>query len=273
MRIGPVNRQFGSKWRIADELLAMVPRGMGTWVELFAGTAAMTLLKPRTWHKDEHLNDLNRDIVNLFAVLRDARMRDELCDLIDLTPWARAEWDFCRHNPHPEDPVERARRYLVRCWQGMGGTLRKGTGWVAVDRSSKRRPAVFLSLPERIRAVAERLRGTMVHEENSLDFFARFENDPDAFVFIDPPYPTSAIATDRAYAVEMSDDEHAALAQRCARARCSVMVTMVPGTIYETALKDLRQRRVMVRGMKHAVKPEIVFTNYPPPRDLLTVRA
>ena len=60
--------------------------------------------------KVEIYNDLDGDVVNLFRVMRDQYV--ELQRLVELTPFARAEFDLA-YEP-TDEPVEKARRMLVR---------------------------------------------------------------------------------------------------------------------------------------------------------------
>jgi DNA adenine methylase len=84
-------------------------------VEPYGGGASVLLRKPRSYA--EVYNDLDGEIVNLFTVLRDRG--EELCQKVALTPFARAEFDLS-YQPVGE-PVEQARRTLVRTAAGYGG--------------------------------------------------------------------------------------------------------------------------------------------------------
>lgn len=260
----PIFRQFGSKNRVADQIISLLPAGKDHWVEVFAGTASVTLRKDRGMHEDEHLNDLNGNIVNLFRLLRDDAARARLCDLVSLTPWSEGEWLFCRANPEADDPIERASRYLVASWQGMAGSTRQSTGWIAIDGSNKNRNRMWRDLPLRISAVADRLVDVFVHEKHGLEILDRFGGRPDTILFIDPPYPAEAVNTRRAYMVDMSAADHEAFAARLVDVKCAVLLTMAPGTVYDQALEDWHVTPLMVRGLRHAVKEERIFTNYDP---------
>lgn len=64
----------------------------------------------------ETINDLDGNVVNLFRVLREEP--EQLAALIELTPWARDEY-YSSYEKTGE-PLEDARRFLVRCWQLSG---------------------------------------------------------------------------------------------------------------------------------------------------------
>src|SRR5438874_8356962 len=97
---------FGSKLRMAAKLHDKLPPH-NAWVELFCGSAAMTLAKKPA--PLEVINDINSEIVNFYEQLRDRG--DELLRRIELTPYARAELERARNKPIAHSKVERARRF------------------------------------------------------------------------------------------------------------------------------------------------------------------
>lgn len=261
-----VIRQFGSKARVAPQILSLLPADCRTWVEVFAGTAALTLSKPAAWHKAEHLNDLNEEIVGFFRVLRDPALRARLAETVSLTPWSEAEYRQARAEPIVGEPVEDARRFLVRSWQGMAGSSARHTSWIAADRATKRRPRIWHELPERLAHVADRLKLVALHCRPAPEIVARFAGDQDAVLFLDPPYPERAINAQGAYRVTMSDPEHEAFAAQLRSVRACVLMTMAPGTVYDRVLSDWHRLPLAVRGLRNAVKRETIFFNYDPGR-------
>lgn len=263
----PAFQYFGAKARSAHRILRLVRPGHWTWVEGFAGSAAVTLAKPR--HRDEHLNDLNGQIVNLFRVLRDDDMRLRLCQLVELTPYAQSEYEDAVTTSPTGDLVEDARRFMVRTWQGFQGAGWGATGWKSLDSSNKSRALVWLDVPARIRAVAERLRGVVIHQRDIMEIVQKFGPRPDTVLFLDPPYPAgSHNSRCQTYAVNMTNEQHAELARALVAARCDVIMTMGQGTLYDDALADWHRTPLPVRGLRNTVKDEVIFTNYQPPADL-----
>ena len=120
-------RYPGSKWSMAQWIIAHFPKDYQkmVYLEPFVGRGAVFFNKLPG--KVETINDLNSDIVNLFRVLRDSP--DELKRVLELTPYSREEYDLsfvpC------EEPVEKARRFMVKTTQAIGAKL-NGTskcGW------------------------------------------------------------------------------------------------------------------------------------------------
>ncbi|MDC3911881.1 DNA adenine methylase, partial [Raoultella planticola] len=85
-----------------------------TYLEPFFGSGAVFFNKPRSYV--ETLNDIDSRIVNFFEVCRD--QPEELMRVVNLTPLSREEYENS-YEVSP-DPVEDARRTLVRSWQAIG---------------------------------------------------------------------------------------------------------------------------------------------------------
>lgn len=269
MTVQTVHRQFGSKVRVAHQLLQLVPGDVRVWVEGFAGTAAVTLSKAP--HPAEHLNDLNGDIVNLFDVLRDEAARLRLCEQLELTPYAQEEHERCMTHvlavpaDDDPDPVERARRFLVTSWQGIAGKQGSRSGW-RLERKAGWLPGTWGRLPLKVQAAGQRLRLCQIHRRHVLELVELFADDPGALLFLDPPYPRHSIDSFGSnYAVDMTDAEHQALAQRLTSVKCRILLTMSEGTVYSEVLKGWHVTPYVVRGLKNSKKLELALTNYPPP--------
>ena len=103
----------GGKWRIADWILSFFPEHK-VYLEPYFGSGACFFNKKPSYI--ETINDVDGNIVNLFRVCRD--YPEELAKAINLTPFARDEFISC--NAPSDNPVELARRTLVRYFQSFG---------------------------------------------------------------------------------------------------------------------------------------------------------
>lgn len=129
----PVLRWHGGKWRIAPWVIQHFGSHR-VYVEPFGGAASVLLRKPRC-HAEVY-NDLDDMVVNLFRVLQDPAGSSRLLDLLRLTPFSRAEKDLAYEVS--ADPIEEARRLIVRSFMGFGTTAhtRAATGCRS-NRSSR----------------------------------------------------------------------------------------------------------------------------------------
>jgi len=111
----PFLRYPGSKLRLYPWLSQFIPtNGFDSYNEPFLGSGITLISKPYR-HPLEAVNDLNGDVCNAFAVIRDDP--DRLIRAIYLTPWAYDEFKLCQ--VPTDNPLERARRFYVRCWMSI----------------------------------------------------------------------------------------------------------------------------------------------------------
>ena len=270
----PINRVFGSKARVAQRLLSLVPPGKRIWAELFAGTASLTLSKEP--HPSEYLNDLDGDIVGLFRVLRNREQREELIEAVALTPWSEREFGAARLAKKTEEQqgrggvggqVARAWAYLVRSWMGVSGDCFWQTGFKVDTSGGKNCALMWGSLPDRIAIAAQRLKRAHIHCRPAVDLARSLGKQDQAVLFVDPPYPARSVNTHTVpYRVQMSEAEHGRLAEALTGAKAAVILTMAAGTLYDDRLRGWRRLALPVRGLRNVTKEETIFLNFDPPR-------
>lgn len=206
-QIGPVIRYPGSKWKLAWWIVSHMPPHT-VYLEPFFGSGAVLFQKPRS--KVETVNDLDGRVVNLFRVLRDRP--EELARAVALTPYSRAEYEASYERA--EDPVEDARRFLVRASQAHGGMVGSKCGWHNEIGDALGVPVArqWCRVDERILAAAERLRGVQIECRPAEDLIAAYSRSGAAartLIYADPPYLIDQAK--RYYAHAMTPEEHARL--------------------------------------------------------------
>lgn len=111
----PLLLYHGAKFRIATWVISHFPAHR-VYVEPYGGAGAVLLRKEPA--EVEVWNDLNDDLFNLFLVLRTPSQAAELLSRLAITPYARREQELA-FEPC-SDPVERARRLIVRAFFTVG---------------------------------------------------------------------------------------------------------------------------------------------------------
>lgn len=208
--VRPPFRYFGGKEGLAPwvvEQITAIPHD--TYVEPFAGSAAVLMAKPRV--KNEVLNDLDGDIALFFRVLRD--QGEDLVDLLELTPYARAEFHHCQAQLERGalTDLERARAMFVVLNSGFAARLHR-SGWSTSVRKGNNRARSTLGRIEHLPAIAERLMGVIIDNRPAEVVIPLYATES-ALVYCDPPYVHSTLGDRAGYRVTMSDDEHRALAE------------------------------------------------------------
>lgn len=261
----PALRYHGGKWRLAPWIIRHFPAHR-VYVEPFAGGASVLLRKPRSYF--ELYNDLDGEIVNLFAVLRDPAEGVKLRALLELTPYARVEFE--RSYEPCEDPVEQARRTLVRSWMAHGSSGLRGhqTGFRLGSRREFTVSAHdWAGFPDAVPAIVERLRGVNIENRPALDIMARLD-DHDALFYVDPPYLFGTRSQKRVggdlyhgYRHELSDDDHLALLEALTRLNGFVVLSGYPSEIYDATLPGWRRISTDAMADRGEARTEVIWLN------------
>jgi DNA adenine methylase len=256
--IAPVLKMPGAKWTLADRIVARIPPHVA-YVEPFAGSLAVFFRKRPA--KVEVVNDLDSRIVNLFRVLRDPRTARELAAAVELTPWSREEYEGSYDVAVPEDPIEDARRFLVRSWQAHGFKSSEGSGWRR-DLSGRRGSTCvsdWHALPPRLLAAVERLRGAHVEHKPALEVIRGFSGHAGAAIFADPPYLIPAAR--RYYAHRMDEGEHAELLDALDAHPGPVLLSGYSHPLYEERLAHWERETFSCRAEKGRERTEVLWLN------------
>ena len=235
----PVLRYHGGKWMLAPWIISHFPAHR-VYVEPFGGGGSVLLRKDRSY--GEVYNDLDGEIVNLFAVLRDDGKAAALRRGCELTPFARDEYRASFEEC--DDPIEMARRTVVRSMMGFGSnSLNRAikSGFRSNSNRSGTTPAHdWVNWPDQIEAFTERLRGVVI-ENKPADSVIRTHDGPDTLIYADPPYVHDTRMTvnqhgAHGYKHEMSDADHRALAEVLRGARGMVVLSGYACDLYDREL-------------------------------------
>lgn len=253
----PVVRWHGGKWLLAPWIISHFPPHR-VYTECFGGGGSVLLRKDRAYA--EVYNDLDGKIVNLFRVLRSDRAQ-ELVHMLRLTPFARTE--FQEAYEEASDPVEQARRLIIRSFQGFGSNgHERSTGFRANSNRSGTTPAHdWRNYPEALAVAVDRLRGVTVENRPALDVIMAHDV-PDALHYVDPPYVLSTRSDpSKDYAHELTDDEHLALLAGLDRVQGMVILSGYPSALYDDALGHWQrvERKALADGAR--ARTEVLWLN------------
>ena len=263
-----VFRYPGSKWGLADWIIRHFPSGYEkmVYLEPFAGSGAVFFNKKPG--AVETINDVDGDIVNLFRVLRDRP--EELKRLLELTPYAREEYD--RSFEDSDDPLEQARRYMVRTTQAIGAKLSGKCGW-----GNHKQPEIggtackWAGITETIDAAAKRLRGDTTHlvqieHMDAMRLIRRYDS-ADVLMYLDPPYLMRTRKSGRLYKHEFGDGEQRDMLAAVAKSRAKIVLSGYANAIYSEALAGWRTDSTTTHTTSAETVTETIWMNYEPPME------
>ena len=214
----------------------------------------------------ETINDLDGDVVNLFRILREKS--EELKRVLALTPYSREEYD--RSFEPCEDPLERARRYMVRTTQAIGAKMDGKCGW----RNHKQMKiggtaCKWAWITDTIDAAAKRLRGSttnlvQIEHMDALRLVERYDN-PDVLMYLDPPYVRSTRRSGRLYRHEMDDDDQRRLLEIVTKSRAKIVLSGYASPLYNKFLQGWHEDTAVSQTTSGEMATETIWINYEPP--------
>jgi len=234
----PILRYHGGKFLLAPWIISHFPKHR-TYVEAFGGAGSVLLRKPRSL--GEVYNDRWDTVVNVFEVLRDPLLAERLRELLVLTPFARTEYERIGEADITgcADPVEKARRTILRSFAGFGSASTNAeyaTAFRANTRSAGTNCARdWANYPGHLRHFTERLRGVTIENRDYREVLAQ-QDAPETLFFLDPPYVHATRNMNRgnsAYVHEFSDADHAELARICWGLKGTVIICGYPSALYD----------------------------------------
>lgn len=197
---------FGGKSALAERIVQVFP-AHATYVEPFGGSMAVLLAKNPS--PVEVYNDIDAGLVNLFRVVRDPVLMERLREALEFTPYSRAEFNAAHEAD--SDPVEAARRFMVRQRQSYSGVNRVW-GFVIDDANHK---ATTIRRWEKgievLRDVCKRIRDVQIEQDDWRTVLRRYDRKQTLF-YLDPPYVPETRVQGK-YTHELTMADHAELVQ------------------------------------------------------------
>ena len=223
----------GGKWKCAEWIISHFPEHK-VYCEPFFGSGAVFFKKAPSYI--ETVNDVDGNIVNLFRVCREHP--EELATAINMTPFSRDEFKDC-YEIEADNPVERARRTLVRYHQSFGTTNSLKNSWRNVQTYGGPRCATMWNyLPGTVIAVCERLKDAQIENVDAFKLIERY-NSEETGIYCDPPY-LQELRKKNMYAHEMKREEHISLLELLKESKSKVVISGYDSELYNEMLSGWR---------------------------------
>ena len=259
----PVLRYHGGKFRLAPWIIGYFPPHR-VYTEAFGGAASVLMRKPRSFA--EIYNDRWGVVVNVFRVLRDPAMAEQLETALRLTPFARDEFE-AEWPTDAEEPVERARRAILRSFAGFGSASTNGnysTGFRPKSNRSHTTPAHdWVNYPDHVRRFSERLAGVVIENRPAAQIIETHDS-PDTLHYVDPPYPHETRNMRRgnaSYEIEMTAKDHEQLAETLQSCAGMVVLSTYPNALYDRLYAGWRREETKALADGARPRIEVLYLN------------
>lgn len=244
----------GAKWRIANWVISHFPPHK-VYLEPFFGSGAVFFRKEPSYI--ETVNDINGEIINLFRVCRESP--EELAMAINLTPFSRDEFNYCYSKV--DNPVEQARRTLVRYHQSFGTSSCSKNSWRNVRTYGGPRCATMWNdLPEIVVSACQRIKNAQIENTDAVTLIERYD-DPNTLIYCDPPYPQE-LRKRNIYAYEMSTEDHINLLEVIKRSRSMVAISGYDNDLYNSVLNGWKTDTIETTVQMGLHRTEKIWTNF-----------
>jgi DNA adenine methylase len=159
----------------------------------------------------------------------------ELSEKLKYTPYARKELELAFQKT--DDPVEKARRLLIRSILGRGSSAinietKKTTFRTRQPSAGKIMANVWADFPGRIRDICERLRGVIIENKDAFSLIKQFDAE-DTLFYVDPPYMSKTRGKGADYKYELTDTDHENLAELLISVKGKVVLSGYGSDEYE----------------------------------------
>lgn len=244
----------GSKWRISDWIISHFPPHK-VYLEPYFGSGAVFFNKEPAYI--ETVNDIDGNIVNLFRVCRENP--EELARAINMTPFSRDEFKYCYDQSY--DPIEQARRTIVRFHQSFGTSNSSKNSWRNVQTYGGPRCATMWNdLPDTIISCCERLKNAQIENTDAITLIERY-NDNNTLIYCDPPYLQN-LRKRNMYANEMSDQNHIDMLRALKDSRSMVVLSGYDNDLYNDELQGWRTDEKTTTAQMGLHRVEKIWMNF-----------
>lgn len=256
---------YGGKFSHLDWLLPLLPK-VKHYCEPFGGSAAVLINREPS--PVETYNDIDGEVVNFFRVLRD--QNDALIKAIGLTPFSREEFEIAISQPTEKlSDLERARRFFIRARQvrtGLAQTASSGrwshcllTSRAGMSGAVSR----WLGSVEGLSEIVQRLLRVQIENSPAIDVIKRYDSEETLF-YCDPPYPHDSRGDSKAYAYEMTDEQHRELARVLHSVKGKVALSSYHSQLMKELYSDWRYIEAPIKQCHSTKTPrqEVLWVNY-----------
>jgi len=218
--------------------------------------------------KVEFYNDLDKELVNLFTVIRDKR--DEFLHYLDFSIISREIFnDLVNSDPEKLDPVRRAYRTLYIWKYSFSGRHHSDFDFTFGYASTRPSPP-FSGIIDTVKKMHERIQQIFIENLDYKEMIKRNDHE-DAFFYVDPPYIVPDVNT-KYYQHNMDkEEEHIELRDQLANLTGKFMISIPASDFYKDIYSKFEIKEISVYYSTGTVtksegdRPEFIITNYKKP--------
>ena len=237
-----------------------------TYVELFGGGGCIMLNKPVS-HVEVY-NDMNKNLVNFYRVIRDKEKFDKFFEIINLMPYSRDEYYIARESLDDGNDIDRAVKFFIVGRMSFSGDAKGGWGYERFTSSNgiSSRVNAWLTSIDGLPYISERVKKVQIDNRDYKIIMDTF-NDAQVFMYADPPYITLSGKSGYGSYSSWTDDGHKEFLTQCLNSKSKIMISGYPSELYDDMLSTWE--RIEFKRCRHSQKKdkkspitEVLWMNY-----------
>lgn len=233
----------GGKYQMLDTIYQMLPAEYTTWIEVFCGSAVVTLNK--TPSKIEVINDLNSEIFNLFNVVK--HKHKEFLEQFTYVLNSRELFYKLRKTDVTKlTDVQKAFKtfYIIRNTFGSRLVRPAFAKWTTNNKGVD-----LENIEDIVDKVYNRLRTVLVENMDYKNVLSTYDTK-DALFFLDPPYLTEGNKQCKDYLYNMSQHDYVVLNSYLTKLKGRFLMTTNDCSFLRKLFKNFNQT---VRYIKYQI--------------------
>lgn len=241
----------GGKQYLAKRIIELMPKHTH-FVEPYFGGGAVLLAKDYDG-VSEVVNDVNSELCNFWACLRDGLAFRMMRRQLEAMPFSEQDWREAGEPDlaegywarSPKAPVDRAIAFFVRCRMSLAGRMKSFTGITKTRtrRGMNNEVSAWLTTIEGLPAVHERLKRVLILNRDALEVI-RTHDTPGTLYYIDPPYLQETRTAPDVYAHEMTAEQHGELLDSLRGLKGKFLLSGYRSEMYDRVAEYHNWRRV-----------------------------
>lgn len=200
-------------------------------------------------------------VAGRFSAEHNAKLFAEATKSLEMTPYSREEYENAYKKVSAETELERARKFMVRCWLGMGSSNVYKNGFRSSQQgNSPKTTKHWGELPDRVLLAAERLKHAQIEKLPALELLKRYDT-PDVFIYLDPPY-LPGTRKGYLYNIEMTEKDHIELLKAIKKHPGKVLISGYDNDLYNEILNGWSKAQKQTQAEHGLKRIETVWFNY-----------
>lgn len=260
----------GGKHYLAKRIIEQMPEHTRYCEPFFGGGAVLFAKDPNNCA--EFVNDLNKELMNFWHVLKFEHLFDKFNRFVQMQPLEKCHFEDIVSSGLPNGSgsgIDRAYQFFIRYRQSRQGLGKDYcTPTKRLRRGMNENVSAWLSAVDGLPEAHERLKRVEIWNTDAIEFIRKLDS-PETLFYCDPPYLHETRNSTGEYQHEMTREQHAELLKTLEKIQGKFILSGYRSSLYDNWAKGASWRRVDIEIDNKAssaktkqTKTECLWMNY-----------